>query len=43
MEAEGLLERCIIHENDHLDVIVYVDKVEGKLCDNSELYPEEEQ
>ena len=35
--------RCILHENDHLDGIVYVDKVEGKLYDNSELYPEEEQ
>jgi len=43
MEAEGLLARCILHENDHLDGIVYVDKVEGKLYDNSELYPEEEQ
>ena len=30
MEAEGLLARCILHENDHLDGIVYVDKVEGK-------------
>ena len=35
MEAEGLLARCILHENDHLDGIVYVDKVEGKLYDNS--------
>ena len=43
MEAEGSLARCILHENDHLDGIVYVDKVEGKLYDNSELYPEEEQ
>ena len=43
MEAEGLLARCILHENDNLDGIVYVDKVEGKLYDNSELYPEEEQ
>ena len=43
MKAEGLLARCILHENDHLDGIVYVDKVEGKLYDNSELYPEEEQ
>ncbi len=37
------IARCILHENDHLDGIVYVDKVEGKLYDNSELYPEEEQ
>ena len=43
MEAEGLRARCILHENDHLDGIVCVDKVEGKLYDNSELYPEEEQ
>lgn len=41
LEAEGLLARCIQHENDHLDGIVYVDKVEGQLYDNSELYGEE--
>ena len=28
MEAEGLLARCILHENDHLDGIVYVDIIE---------------
>lgn len=43
LEAEGLLARCILHENDHLDGIVYVDKVEGRLYDNSELYGEEEE
>ncbi len=42
LEAEGLLARCIQHENDHLDGVVYVDKVEGRLYDNSELYGEEE-
>ncbi|MCR5736394.1 MAG: peptide deformylase [Eubacterium sp.] len=42
LEAEGLLARCIQHENDHLDGIVYVDKVEGEIYDNSELYGEEE-
>ncbi len=42
MEAEGLLARCIQHEYDHLDGIVYVDKVEGEIYDNSELYGEEE-
>ncbi|MBQ4425999.1 MAG: peptide deformylase [Lachnospiraceae bacterium] len=29
LEAEGLLARCICHENDHLDGILYVDKAEG--------------
>lgn len=43
MEAEGLLARCILHENDHLDGVVYVDKVEGKLYNNEELYGEEKQ
>ncbi len=43
MEAEGLLARCILHENDHLDGVVYVDKVEGKLYNNEELYGEETQ
>lgn len=42
LEAEGLLARCIQHENDHLNGIVYVDKVEGKLYDNEELFGEEE-
>lgn len=37
LEAQGLLARCILHENDHLDGIVYVDKVQGRLYDNSEL------
>ena len=26
LEAEGLLARCIQHENDHLDGIVYIDR-----------------
>lgn len=29
LEAEGLLARCICHENDHLNGILYVDKAEG--------------
>lgn len=29
--AEGLLARCIQHETDHLDGILYIDKVEGEL------------
>ena len=36
LEAEGLLARAILHENDHLDGILYVDKVEGELLDNEE-------
>ena len=43
MAFADLGAQCACHENDHLDGIVYVDKVEGKLYDNSELYPEEEQ
>lgn len=42
LEAEGLLARCILHENDHLDGIVYVDKVEGRLYNNEELQSAEE-
>lgn len=41
LEADGMLARCILHENDHLDGIIYADKVEGRLYDNSELYGEE--
>lgn len=41
LEAEGLLARCILHENDHLDGVIYVDKVEGKLYNNEELYGDE--
>lgn len=43
MEAEGMLARCILHENDHLDGVVYVDRVDGRLYDNEELYGEEDQ
>ena len=31
LEGEELLARAILHENDHLDGILYVDKVEGDL------------
>lgn len=37
LEAEGLLARCILHENDHLDGIIYTDHVEGKVYTNEEL------
>ena len=33
IEGEGLLARCIQHECDHLDGILYVTKVEGELVD----------
>ena len=44
IEGEELLARAILHENDHLDGHLYVELVEGRLYDNSELeQPEEEQ
>lgn len=39
VEGEELLARCLCHEIDHLDGIMYVDKVEGNL---SEVSDEEE-
>lgn len=41
IEGEELLARCLCHEIDHLDGVVYVDKMEGELVDNSELVEEE--
>ncbi|MBQ9886228.1 MAG: peptide deformylase [Lachnospiraceae bacterium] len=38
-----LLARAICHECEHLDGIVYVDKVEGRLYDNEELEEMEEE
>lgn len=35
IEGEELLARCLCHEIDHLDGIMYVDKVEGSLVDVS--------
>ena len=32
--AEGLEARCILHENDHLNGVLYPDKAEGPLVDN---------
>ena len=37
LEADGLLARCIQHEIDHLDGVLYVDKMEY------EIYPEDEE
>ena len=42
MEAEGFLARAIQHEYDHLNGVVYVDKVEGRLYDNEELVEKEQ-
>ncbi|MBO4834700.1 MAG: peptide deformylase [Lachnospiraceae bacterium] len=43
LEAEGLFARAICHECDHMEGILYTDKVEGELHDVSELAPEEEE
>ncbi|MBP5291457.1 MAG: peptide deformylase [Lachnospiraceae bacterium] len=40
MEAEGLLARAVCHELDHLEGVLYTDKREGPIKDNSE--PDEE-
>lgn len=42
LEGEGLLARCICHECDHLEGILYADKAEGDLINNEDL-PEEEE
>ena len=42
LEAEGFLARAIQHEYDHLNGVVYVDKVEGRLYDNEELVEKEQ-
>ncbi|MDO5402185.1 MAG: peptide deformylase [Eubacteriales bacterium] len=39
IEGEDLLARCLCHEIDHLDGIMYVDKVEGELM---EVEPDED-
>ena len=36
LTVEGLEARCVLHENDHLDGILYVDKAEGPVVDNEE-------
>lgn len=42
-EGEGLLARAFCHEIDHLDGHLYVERVEGRLYDNSELEREDEE
>ena len=36
MEGTGLLARCLCHEIDHLDGIMYTTKVEGELFDTAQ-------
>lgn len=43
LEGEELLARAICHECDHLDGIVYVDKVDGELKNTEDLYAEDEE
>ena len=43
IEGEGLLARCIQHECDHLDGILYVTKVEGELVDKEVEEDEDEE
>jgi peptide deformylase len=40
IEGEELMARALQHEIDHLDGIVYVDKVEGELYNNEDLAEE---
>ncbi|MGB4610102.1 MAG: peptide deformylase [Saccharofermentanales bacterium] len=40
MDAEGLKARCICHEVDHLDGIMFTEKVIGKLVHESQLADE---
>ena len=43
IEGEGLLARALLHEIDHLNGVLYVDKVEGELLDTAALSEEKEQ
>lgn len=43
IEGEGLLARAICHELDHLDGIMYVDKVEGELFETEFAGDEDEE
>lgn len=42
LEGENLLARCIQHETDHLEGIMYVDVKTGPLLDNAEEYAEDD-
>ncbi|MDO5022564.1 MAG: peptide deformylase [Eubacteriales bacterium] len=41
LEADGLLARCIQHELDHLDGVLYVDKMTREIFDDEEETDEE--
>ena len=41
VEGEGLLARALLHENDHLDGHMYMEKVEGGLHDVEYVDPED--
>lgn len=43
LEGEELLARAILHEYDHLDGHMYVEKVDGELVNNEELMSQEEE
>lgn len=43
IEGEELLARCLCHEIDHLDGHLYVEKVEGDLIRNEDLYAQMEE
>ena len=43
IEGEELMARCLCHEIDHLDGHLYVEKVEGDLISNQELYEQMEE
>ena len=42
LEGEEILARAILHENDHLDGCLYVEKVEGELGNNEDLVAADE-
>lgn len=42
MEAEGLLARAILHENDHLDGVLYTSHLDGPLYDVNDYVEEAE-
>ncbi len=42
IEGEALLARALLHEIDHLDGHMYMEKVTGELYNNEDLYAEEE-
>ena len=43
LECEELMARAVCHELDHLEGIMYVEKMEGELVDNEDLVEQEEE